>query len=128
KAMTTAALGMLVDEQKLAWDDPVTKHLPWFTLADPYVTRELTVRDLVTHRSGLQRSDNLWIAGPYSREEVLRRARRLPAASPFRTAYGYNNIMFIAAGEVAGAAAGMSWDDLVEQRIFRPLGMTRSTT
>ena len=128
KAMTAAALGTLVDEEKVAWDDPVSKHLPWFALADPYVTHELTVRDLLTHRSGLQRSDNLWIAGPFTREEVLRRARRLPAASPFRTAYGYNNIMFIAAGEVAAAAAGMSWDDLVEQRLFGPLGMARSTT
>lgn len=126
--MTAGAVGMLVDEKKLAFDDPVTKHLPWFSLQDPWVTRELTVRDLMTHRSGLLRSDNLWIAAPLERTEVLRRARSLPAASPFRTTYGYNNIMFIAAGEVVAAAAGMAWDDFIEQRIFQPLGMTRSTT
>ncbi|HSJ26133.1 MAG TPA: serine hydrolase [Longimicrobiales bacterium] len=127
KAMTTAALGTLVDEDRLDWDDAVADHLPWFRLADPYVSDALTVRDLLTHRAGLSRSDNLWIAAPYQREEVLRRARHLPIAD-FRGGYGYNNIMYIAAGELAGAVAGMSWDDLLEQRLFRPLGMTRSTT
>lgn len=127
KAMTTAALGMLVDEGRLRWDDPVSNHLPDFQLADPWITRALTVRDLVTHRAGLSRSDNLWIAAPIDREEVLRRARQLPVTD-FRGGYGYNNIMYIAAGEVVAAASGMSWDDFLSQRIFTPLGMTRSTT
>jgi CubicO group peptidase (beta-lactamase class C family) len=128
RGMTGAAIGLLVDEKKLAWDDAVAKHLPWFQLRDAYVTREVTVRDLLSHRAGVERSDNLWIAGPYERAEILRRARHLPTATSFRSAYGYNNIMFIAAGEVAGAVSGMSWDDFIEQRIFRPLGMSRSTT
>jgi CubicO group peptidase (beta-lactamase class C family) len=128
KAMTVAALGMLADEGRLRWDDPVGTHLPAFVLHDPYVTRELTVRDLLTHRAGVSRSDQLWISAPFDRDEVLRRARHLPTVAGFRAQYGYNNIMYIAAGEVVGAASGSTWDDFLEQRLFRPLGMTRSTT
>lgn len=128
KAMTTAALGMLVDEEKLEWDDPVSEHLPAYQLSDPFITHELTIRDLLTHRSGISRSDNLWIAGPFDRAEVLRRARYLPSTSGFRAEYGYHNVMFLAAGEVVGVVSGMSWDDFIAQRLFRPLGMTRSTT
>ncbi|CAN5659274.1 serine hydrolase [soil metagenome] len=127
KALTTAALGMLVDERRVRWDDPVATHMPGLVMQDPFISRELTVRDLLTHRAGLSRSDNLWIAAPFDRAEVLRRARYLPA-SGFRAGYGYNNIMYIAAGELVGAVSGMSWDDFIEQRIFRPLDMTRSTT
>jgi CubicO group peptidase (beta-lactamase class C family) len=127
KAFTAAALGMLVDERRLSWDDPVAQHLPTFQLQDPFISLELTVRDLLTHRAGLSRSDNLWIAAPFDRGEVLRRARELPV-SRFRAEYGYNNIMYIAAGEVVGAVSGMSWDDFLEQRVFTPLQMTRSTT
>ena len=128
KAMTVAALGMLVDERKLRWDDPVTRHLAGLELADPFITRELTVRDLLTHRSGLARNDNLWIAAPFDRAEVLRRVRYLPVSSGFRSTYGYNNIMYIAAGETVAAISGMSWDDFLEQRLFGPLGMTRTTS
>lgn len=128
KAFTSAALGLLVDEGKLEWDDRVTKHLPGFQLADPWITANLTVRDLLTHRAGVARQDNIWIAAPFDRDEILHRARHLEQVSPFRAHYGYNNIMFIAAGEVAGAASGLGWDELVTRRIFAPLGMTRSTT
>ena len=128
KAMTVAALGMMVDERKLRWDDAVSQHMPGFQVSDPFITRELTVRDLLTHRSGLARNDNLWIAAPFSREEVLRRARHLPVTNSFRSSYGYNNIMYIAAGEVVAAVSGLSWDEFLEQRLFRPLGMTRTTT
>lgn len=128
KAMTTAALGMLVDEDKLDWDDHVSEHLPSYQLSDAFITHELTIRDLLTHRSGISRSDNLWIAGPFDRAEVLRRARYLPSTSGFRAEYGYHNVMFLAAGEIVGAVSGMSWDDFIEQRLFRPLGMTRSTS
>jgi CubicO group peptidase (beta-lactamase class C family) len=127
KAFTVAALGMLVDERKLRWDDAVAQHLGSFQLQDPFVSRELTIRDLLTHRAGLARSDNLWIAAPFDRAEVLRRARQLPVSS-FRAEYGYNNIMYIAAGEVVGAVSGTSWDDFLQQRVFEPLRMTRSTT
>jgi CubicO group peptidase (beta-lactamase class C family) len=128
KAFTAAALGILVDEGRVEWDDPVARHLPALRLSDPWVSQTLTVRDLLTHRSGISRSDNLWIAAPFSRTEVLRRARFLPAVEPFRSTYGYHNVMYIAAGEVVGAAAGTTWDDFVTERIFAPLGMTRSTT
>jgi CubicO group peptidase (beta-lactamase class C family) len=127
KGMTAAALGMLVDEGRIGWDDPVSRHLPGLELNDPFITRELTVRDLLTHRAGLARSDNLWIAAPFDRAEVLRRARHLPATG-FRAEYGYNNIMYIAAGELVAAVSGISWDDFLEQRLFTPLRMTRSTT
>jgi CubicO group peptidase (beta-lactamase class C family) len=128
KAFTTMALAMLVDEDRLDWDDLVTRHLPGFELGDPWVTRALTVRDLLTHRVGVARHDNLWIAAPFDRAEILRRARHLPTAGGFRDRYGYHNIMYIAAGELVGAVAGTSWDDFVEARIFRPLGMSRTTS
>ncbi|HET7553390.1 MAG TPA: serine hydrolase, partial [Gemmatimonadaceae bacterium] len=128
KAFTSGALGILVDEKKMAWDDPVTKYLPWFQIEGPYITRELMVRDLLTHRTGLPRGDRLWYASGLSRTEVLHRVRRLEPSWSFRSHYGYQNIMFMAAGEVAAAASGMSWDDLVRKKIFTPLGMTRTTT
>ncbi len=128
KAFTTAAIAMLVDEGRLNWDDRVIDHLPDFALADPWVTREVTVRDLVTHRVGVARLDNLWIASPFDRPEILRRARHLPQVEGFRATYGYNNILYIAAGELVAALTGQSWDDVMEGRIFGPLGMTRSTS
>ncbi len=128
KAFTVAALGILVDEGKLGWDDPVTRVLPGFELADPYVTREVRVRDILSHRVGVARDDNLWIAAPWSREEILQHLRYLPQVTSFRSRYGYNNLMLITAGEVAGRVSGMGWDDFVAQRIFTPLGMTRTTT
>ncbi|MDP2957197.1 MAG: serine hydrolase [Longimicrobiales bacterium] len=128
KAFTVAALAMLVDDGKVRWDDPVAKYLPEFELKDPWVTGHLTVRDLLTHRVGVAREDNLWLSAPFSRDEILRRARYLDQVDEFRARYGYNNLMFIAAGEVAGRASGKGWDDFVAERIFQPLGMTRSTT
>jgi CubicO group peptidase (beta-lactamase class C family) len=125
KAFTTAALAMLVDEGKLGWDDPVTKHLPWFQLSDPYVTRELTVRDLLTHRSGLGlgAGDLLWYHSDYPRDSILRRIRYAPVASSFRSEYAYDNVLYIAAGEVLPAVTGKSYEDFVQERIFTPLGM-----
>ncbi len=128
KAFTVAALGMLVDEGKLSWDDPVIRHLPEFSLQDPWVTREVRVRDLLTHRVGVARDDNLWIAGAYTREQIIRHFRYLPQVRGFRAGYGYNNLMFIAAGEVVGRVSGVGWDDFVQRRIFTPLGMTRTTS
>ncbi|MBR9990662.1 MAG: serine hydrolase [Gemmatimonadetes bacterium] len=128
KAMTVAALGMLVDEEQISWDDRVSDHLPAYQLADPFIAHELTIRDLLTHRSGISRSDNLWIAGPFDRTEVLRRARYLPASSGFRSEYGYHNVMYIAAGELVGAVSGLGWDDFLQQRLFHPLDMSRTTT
>ncbi len=128
KAFTAAAMGMLVDEGKVSWDDPVVDHLPTFQLSDPYITRDLRVRDLMSHNSGLLRGDRLWYASGRSREEVLQQVRHQPVTFRLRSTFQYNNTTWIAAGEVIEAVSGMSWDDFVASRIFRPLGMTRSTT
>jgi CubicO group peptidase (beta-lactamase class C family) len=130
KAFTTAALAILADEGKLSWDDPVTKFLPAFQLYDPYVTRELTVRDLVTHRSGLGlgAGDLLWFHSSYSRGEIVSRIRFAKPVSSFRSSYAYDNVLYIAAGEIVPAVAAQSWDDFVKNRIFTPLGMTESGT
>jgi CubicO group peptidase (beta-lactamase class C family) len=128
KAFTAAALAMLVDSAGIAWDDPAANHLKGFALSDPYVSRELTVRDLLTHRSGLARGDALWYATPYDRAEVLRRIRFLKPSWSFRSHYGYQNIMFLAAGEIIPAVTGTSWDDFVRARILGPLGMSATTT
>jgi CubicO group peptidase (beta-lactamase class C family) len=128
KAMTVAALGMLVDEGKLSWDDRVIDHLPGFRLGDPYVTRNVTVRDLLTHRTGMASHNNLWIASPFDRAEIVDRLRHLPSAGEFRGAYQYNNLMYMVAGEVVAAVSNMSWDDFMDKRLFIPLRMTLSTT
>jgi CubicO group peptidase (beta-lactamase class C family) len=127
KAMTVATLGMLVDEGTIRWDDRVADHMPSFELADPYVRNAATIRDLLTHRTGVARHDNVWIAAPFDRAEILRRARYLPQTSGFRAGYGYNNIMYMAAGEVVSTATGTTWEDFVESRLFQPLGMNRTT-
>lgn len=128
KAFTAAALGMLVDEGNLSWDDRVTDRLPGFQLKDPWVTREVTIRDLLTHRSGLPRGDRLWYASPFDREEVVRRVRYLDPAWSFRSTYGYQNIMFLTAGELLEEVTGVSWDEFLQKRIFGPLGMDATTT
>jgi len=128
KAFTVAALGMLVDAGQLSWDDRVIDHLIGFRLSDPYVTREMTVRDLLSHRSGLSRGDLLWYASPLDRDEVVYRVRDLEPAWSFRSRYGYQNIMFTTAGEIVEAVTDTTWDEFVAARIFEPLGMTTSTT
>jgi CubicO group peptidase (beta-lactamase class C family) len=128
KAFTSAALAMAVDDGKVRWDEHVTTYLPGFQLADPYVTREIAVRDLLNHRSGVQRFDLLWYYSDFDRAEVVRRMRFLKQSESFRSQYGYNNLMYLTAGQVLAAASGMSWDDFIRQRIFTPLGMTSSST
>ena len=128
KAFTAASVAMLVDESKLKWDDPATKYLPDLELYDPYVTRELTVRDLLSHRSGLERGDLLWYGTEYDRDEVLRRARFLKPTTSLRSTFGYQNLMFLAAGQLIAKVSGKSWDEFIRQRIFTPLGMTSSNT
>ena len=129
KAFTTAALAILVDEKKLGWDDKVTKYLPEFQMSDPYVTREITIRDLVSHRSGLDTfsGDLLWYETTYSTDEILRRTRFLKPTSSFRSRYGYQNLMFVAAGRIVEKVSGKSWSDFVRERILQPLGMNRTT-
>ena len=126
KAMTAALLGMLVDEKKLAWDDPVVKHLPWFQTKDPYLTRELTVRDLLTHRGGLGNADYLWYGQTTDAGEILRRVRFLEPSYSLRSSFVYQNVMYAAAGAVVEAASGQPWDQMLRARIFEPLRMTES--
>ena len=126
KAMTAAGIGMLVDEGKLHWDDPVTKHLPSFQLYDPYVTREVTVRDLLTHRAGLGNADFLWYEQENSTREILHRLLYLKPQTSMRSQFIYQNIMYVAAGEVIEAVSGIPWADFIQTRILTPLGMTET--
>ncbi|HEX2488920.1 MAG TPA: serine hydrolase [Blastocatellia bacterium] len=128
KAFTAAALALLVDEGKIKWDDPVTKHLKGFELYDPYVTREITIRDLLSHRTGFDRGELLWYGSTLDRDEILRRIRHQKPTYSFRSTFTYNNIMLLAAGQIVPAVTGKSWDDFVRERIFTPLGMTASNT
>jgi CubicO group peptidase (beta-lactamase class C family) len=128
KAFTTASLALLDDSGVINWDDRVTKFLPWFELADPWVTREFTIRDLVTHRSGLGlgAGDLLWLHSDYGRGEILRRLRAARPVTSFRSVYAYDNVLYIAAGEVVASAAGKSWEAFVRDRLLTPLGMTET--
>lgn len=129
KAFTVAALAILVDEKKLGWNDKVSNYLPGFQMYDPWVTSELTVRDLVTHRVGLDTfsGDLLWYETDMTGEEILRRLRHLKPVSSFRTQFGYQNLMFIAAGKIIEKVSGRSWCDFLRERIFTPLSMNRTT-
>jgi CubicO group peptidase (beta-lactamase class C family) len=130
KAFTATAIGMLVEEGKLEWDAPVTRYLPWFQLSDPYVTREITVRDLLVHRSGLGlgAGDLLWWpASTYDRKEIVQRLRSIPLATSFRSAYAYDNVLYLVAGEVIEAVSGQKWEDFVSARILAPIGMEHTT-
>jgi CubicO group peptidase (beta-lactamase class C family) len=130
KAFTAAGLGLLVEEEEeFDWDDPVIDHLVWFRLYDPWVTRHITVRDLLSHRSGLGRRGDLnWYGSGFGRDEVLRRIRFLEPNTSFRSEFGYQNTMFLAAGEVTEAVTGATWDDWVTDRLLGPLGMDRTNT
>ena len=129
KVFTATALGLLVEEGKLQWDAPVVQYLPWFQLWDPYVTREITIRDLLVHRSGLGlgAGDLLWWpSSTYTRKDIARRLRFIRPATSFRSAYAYDNVLYLVAGEVIEAASGMTWEDFVAERILKKVGMTGS--
>ena len=129
KVFTATALGLLVEEGKVEWDAPVVRYLPWFQLSDPYVTREMTVRDLLVHRSGLGlgAGDLLWWPpSTYTRREVADRLRFLPLATSFRSAYAYDNVLYLVAGQVIEAVSGASWEDFIRTRILARVGMTTS--
>ena len=128
KSFTALAMGMLQDEGKLTLDDHAMQYLPEFAVSDPYITRELTLRDLMTHRSGFFRGDAVWMGSGFSRDDILRRTLQQPRSTSFRSMFGYNNIMFLAAGQIVGNVSGLGWDAFVKQRLFAPLGMTASNT
>ncbi len=130
KAFTSAALGMLIDEGKLKWDDKVTDHIPEFKMYDPYVTDAFTIRDLLTHRSGLGLGAGDLMMFPdsnnFTKKDIIHNLRYLKPVSAFRTKYDYDNNLYIVAGEVITRVSGLSWEDFIEQRIMQPLGMTAS--
>jgi len=128
KSFTASIAAMLVDEGKLDWDRPVRDYLPWFRLHDRAATEMITARDMLTHRSGLPRHDFLRFAVPLEREELVRRLAWLEPTKPFRAAYQYNNLMYVTAGYLEGVLAGSTWEQLVSDRIFKPLGMAESNT
>ncbi len=131
KAFTSALLATLVDEGKVAWDDPVIRYLPDFQMSDPRVTREITIRDLLSHRSGLGPGQGDLMSFPptdFSRDEIVRRIRFLSPVASFRSRFTYNNSLYLVAGEVIRAATGRTWDQGVKERIFDPLGMTETGT
>ena len=130
KAFTATALGILVEEGKLRWDAPVIDYLPGFAMYDPFVTRELTIRDLLVHRSGLGlgAGDLLWWpTSTYDRKEIARRLRYIKLATSFRSAYAYDNVLYLVAGQVIETVSGQSWEDFVQSRILARVGMTGST-
>lgn len=130
KAFTVAALAILVDEGKLKWDDKVIDHMPDFRMWDPWVTREMTVRDLLVHRSGLGlgAGDLLFVPNSdLSRKETVRRLRFIKPATSFRSAYAYDNILYMVAGQLVEAVSGESWEQFMHTHVFAPLGMNHST-
>lgn len=123
KAFTSTLLAMLVDEGKLGWDDRVRDHLPGFKLSDPNADALVSIRDLLSHRTGVPGNDLLWYRAPWSIDEVLAKVDRLPLTYPFRGGFEYNSIMYMAAGRIAARRGGMPWEKLMEERLAKPLGM-----
>jgi CubicO group peptidase (beta-lactamase class C family) len=131
KAFTAAALATLVDEGKISWDDPVYQRLKGFEMYDPYVAKEMRIRDLLCHRSGLGLGEGdlmFWPHTTFTRDEVVYRLRYLKPKTSFRTTYAYNNLMFVTAGQVVAEVSGKSWDDYIREKFFVPLGMNHSNT
>jgi len=132
KAFTAAALGILVDEHKITWDDKVTDHIPEFKMYNPYVTDDFSIRDLLTHRSGLGLGAGDLMFWPdsnnFTKKDIIHNLRFLKPVSNFRTQYDYDNLLYIVAGEVVARVAGMSWENFIETRILQPLEMNESAT
>lgn len=127
KAFTATALALLVEEERLEWDAPVIRYLPWFQMWDPWVTREITVRDLLVHRSGLGlgQGDLLgWPPSDRTREEIVRAIRWLEPVTSFRSAYAYDNVLYHVAALVIESVSGLTWEAFVTTRIVEPLGMS----
>lgn len=131
KAFTAAGLAMLVDQGKLAWDDPVIKHLPDFRMYDAYVTAEMTVRDLLTHRSGLGLGAGdlmWWPTTTFSTDEIIHNLRYIKPATSFRSSYAYDNLLYIVAGKIIAQKSGKDWGTTMREWILDPVGMTATTT
>ena len=126
KAFTTAALASLVDAGRLSWDDKVFERLPGFQMYDPYVSHEMTIRDLLTHRSGMGLGEGdllFWPHTTFTREEIIYKLRFMKPATSFRSHYAYDNLLYMTAGQIIPATTGQSWESYVQQHILDPLGM-----
>src|SRR5690606_28002700 len=129
KAFTATALALLVESGKLKWEDRVIDYLPWFSLSDGYVTQHLTIRDLLVHHSGLPAYANdllLFPPSTFTRKELLIKLKGVPLEYDFRSVYAYDNILYIAAGEVIETVSGMEWEEFIKQHIFDRVGMPNS--
>ena len=126
KAVVAIAMGMLVDDGKLNWDDKVVDHLPYFKLSDPYITADARIKDLLTHNLGIANADALWIVDSVSTKETVQKFQFAKKTYPLRGGFTYQNIMYAVAGEVIAKVSGKPWNEFVTERIFEPLGMTRT--
>jgi len=127
KSFTVTDLGMLIDEGKAGWDVPVRTLFPAFKLYDPILTEQISLRDLVTHRSGLPRHDMVWYSSNFSRDDLVRRLQYLEPNKPLRALFQYNNLMFMTAGYIAGILDNRNWEDSVRARVLSPLAMNSTT-
>ena len=130
KAFTSTALAILVDQGKIGWDDKVIDHMPWFRMYDPWVTREITIRDLLVHRSGLGlgAGDLLFVPrGSLSRKETVKRLAYIKPATSFRSAYAYDNILYTVAGQLIEEVSGKTWEEFMTQEVLARGGMTTAT-
>lgn len=128
KSFTAAALAMLVDEGKIAWDAPVKRYRPDFAVADVWLSEHITVRDLLAHRLGLQRATPLYTSRQYSQDALIERMRYYETLTEFRSEFTYDNAQYTLAGALVEAVSGQTWRDFVHERLFVPLAMQRSQT
>jgi CubicO group peptidase (beta-lactamase class C family) len=128
KSFTAALASLYVDEGKFGWDMRLQEHLAKFEMQDPYRTREVRLRDCLGHRVGLGRHDMVWYGARFTRDEILAKLPRMKPSYEFRTDFVYNNILYMAAGEAIAKVGGKSWDDLVAEKLFSPLGMASANT
>ena len=131
KAMTAAALAILVDEGKISWDDPVIKHIPWFRMHDAWVTREMTVRDLLVHRSGLGlgQGDLMFVPRTnLTRKQTVERVAFLKPKTSFRSSYAYDNVLYAVAGQLIEEVTGQTWEVFMRERVLRAGGMKHATS
>src|ERR1041384_8341990 len=127
KLFTAVAVGLLVEDGKLRWDDPIKQFVPTIRFYNDELDRSVTIRDMLSHRSGVTRHDSIWYKSTFTRRELWDRLRYLEPAAPLRTKFLYNNLMYTAAGQVIEELSGKTWEQFVQQRIFDPLNMSRST-
>src|SRR2546427_13115503 len=127
KSFTAAAIASLVDEKKMSWDDPVRRYILTIEFSDPYLTANVTMRDLLCHRTGVRATNSAWYFTNVNRSQLLGLIKNMELTAPFRTQSVYSNIGFTIAGEAAARAAGTTWEDLITRRIIVPLGMKRTT-